>query len=156
MSSLNALMIAIDLASRKRDEARQALRARLRDHDAAKSQMDQLQAYMLEMQERWGAVEGANFKPEVMYHQEQFMARLQHALGLQTKVMQDHAIRLEAAQKALMATELRLNSLNKVVSTRRRDMALAEMRRDQKQTDERAALQFIGRTFGMQFQEMNP
>lgn len=153
MSSLNALMIAIEMAVRKRDEARQALRERQRAYDAAKSQMDQLEGYALEMQQRWGASEGAAMKPEVMFHHRQFMDRLQHAIDLQTKVIADQAIRLEAAQKALMATELRLSSLNKVVETRRRDMALAQMRREQKQTDERAALQFIGRTFGMQFQE---
>lgn len=153
MSSLNALMIAIEMAVRKRDEARQALRERQRAHDAAKSQMDQLQSYAQEMQQRWGATEGAAMKPEVMFHQRQFMERLHHAIDLQTKVMADQDIRLEAAQKALMAAELRLSSLNKVVETRRRDMALAQMRREQKQTDERAALQFIGRTFGMQFQE---
>ncbi len=46
MSSLNALMIAIDMAVRKRDEARNAvLRERQRAHDAAKSQMEQLQSY---------------------------------------------------------------------------------------------------------------
>ena len=61
---------------------------------------------------------------------------------------------LQAARHALMTTELRLSSLEKVVQMRRRDMALAQQRRDQKQTDERAALQFIGRTFGMQFQEV--
>lgn len=153
MSSLHALMVAIELATRKRDEARQALRERQRAHAAAQSQMEQLQSYMLEMQQRWAPQEGAELKLEVMYHHEQFMARLQHAVGLQTKVMQDQAIRLEAAQKALMATELRLTSLNKVVETRRRDIALAQMRREQKQTDERAALQFIGRTFGMQFHQ---
>ena len=153
MSSLNALMIAIDMAVRKRDEARNALRERQRAHDAAKSQMEQLQSYALEMLQRWGASEGATMKPEVMLHHRQFMDRLQHAMDLQVKVMADQAIRLEAAQKALMATELRLTSLNKVVETRRRDIALAQMRREQKQTDERAALQFIGRTFGLQFQE---
>lgn len=153
MSSLNALMIAIEMAVRKRDEARHALRERQRSHDAAQSQMEQLQSYALEMQQRWGVSEGAAMKPEVMFHHRQFMERLQQAIELQTKVMADHAIRLEAAQKALMATELRLSSLNKVVETRRRDMELAQMRREQKQTDERAALQFIGRTFGMQFQE---
>lgn len=153
MSSLNALMIAIDMAVRKRDEARNALRARQQARDAAKAQMDQLQSYALEMEQRWGATEGASMQPEVMFHHQQFMARLQHAIELQTKVMADQEIRLEAAQKALMAAELRLSSLNKVVETRRRDMALAQMRREQKQTDERAALQFIGRTFGMQFQE---
>lgn len=153
MSSLNALMIAIDMAVRKRDEARNSLRERQRAHDAAQSQMEQLESYAAEMQQRWGASEGVTMKPEVMLHHRQFMDRLQHAIDLQLKVMADQAIRLEAAQKALMAAELRLTSLNKVVETRRRDIALAQMRREQKQTDERAALQFIGRTFGMQFQE---
>jgi len=153
MSSLNALMIAIEMALRKRDEARNVLQERQRAHDAAQSQMEQLQSYAAEMQQRWGASEGAEMKPEVMFHHSQFMERLQHAIDLQTKVMADQSIRLEAAQKGLMAAELRLSSLNKVVETRRRDMALAQMRREQKQTDERAALQFIGRTFGMQFQE---
>lgn len=153
MSSLNALMIAIEMAARKRDEARQALRERQRALEAAKNQMDQLEGYMQEMQQRWGASEGVQMKPEVMVHHRQFMERLQHAVNLQTKVIADHSIRLEAAHKALMATELRLSSLNKVVEARKRDIALAQMRRDQKQTDERAALQFIGRTFGMQFQE---
>lgn len=153
MSSLHALMLAIEMAARKRDEARQALRERQRAFETAQSQMEQLQNYVQEMQQRWAPQEGAELKLEVMYHHEQFMARLQHAIGLQTRVVQDQSIRLEAAQKALMATELRLTSLNKVVETRRRDINLAQMRREQKQTDERAALQFIGRTFGMQFQE---
>lgn len=153
MSSLNALMIAIEMAVRKRDDARQALRERQHVFDAAKSQMEQLENYAAEMQQRWGATEGASLKPEVMVHHRQFMERLEHAINLQTRVIADQSIRLEAAQKALMAAELRLTSLNKVVETRRRDMELAQMRREQKQTDERAALQFIGRTFGMQFQE---
>lgn len=153
MSSLNALMVAIEAAMRKRDEARQALQARVQASQAAQAQMDQLQDYAAQMQQRWGAHENQAVQPEVMYHQYQFMERLSHARGLQTKVINDHAIRLEAAQKALMACELRLTSLQKVVAARQRDISLAQMRREQKQTDERAALQFIGRTFGMQFQE---
>ncbi len=153
MSSLNALMVAIEAAMRKRDEARQALQVRVRARQAAQEQMDQLQDYAEQMQQRWGAHENQAVQPEVMYHQYQFMERLTHAAGLQTKVIQEQSIRLEAAQKALMACELRLTSLEKVVAARRRDIALAQMRREQKQTDERAALQFIGRTFGMQFQE---
>lgn len=153
MSSLNALMVAIDAAMRKRDEARQALRARVQAYESAQAQMDQLQDYAAQMQQRWGAHEDQAVQPEVMYHQYQFMERLSHAMGLQSKVIQEQSIRLETAQKALMACELRLTSLEKVVAARRRDIALAQMRREQKQTDERAALQFIGRTFGMQFQE---
>lgn len=153
MSSLNALMVAIEAAKRKRDDARQALQARVQALQAAQQQMDQLQDYAAQMQQRWGAHENQAVQPEVMYHQYQFMDRLQHASGLQAKVLQDHNIRLETAQKALMACELRVTSLEKVVAARRRDIALAQMRREQKQTDERAAQQFFGRTFGMQFQE---
>lgn len=146
-------MVAIDAAMRKRDEARQLLQARVQACQAAQSQMDQLQDYAAQMQQRWGAHEHQAVQPEVMYHQYQFMERLNHAMGLQAKVIQDQAIRLEAAQKALMACELRVTSLQKVVAARQRDISLAQMRREQKQTDERAALQFIGRTFGLQFQE---
>ena len=149
MSALNALMVAIELATRKRDEARQLLRQRQQSLAAAQEQMQQLQSYQAEMQQRWGAHEGAQLKPEVMYHHHQFMQRLQHAIELQTKVLRDQELRLQAAQQALMNTELRLTSLQKVVQMRRKDMALAQQRREQKQTDERAALQFIGRTFGM-------
>ena len=153
MSSLNALMVAIDAASRKRDEARQAVQERLRSQQAAQTQMEQLQHYVQEMQTRWGAQENQSVQPEVMFHQYQFMDRLQHAIGLQTRVLADLAIRLEAAQKALMACELRVSSQRKVVEVRRRDLALSQMRREQKETDERAAIQFFRRSFGLTFQE---
>lgn len=126
MSALNALMVAIELATRKRDEARQLLRQRQQSLAAAQEQMQQLQSYQAEMQQRWGAHEGAQLKPEVMYHHHQFMQRLQHAIELQTKVLRDQELRLQAAQQALMNTELRLTSLQKVVQMRRKDMALAQ------------------------------
>lgn len=153
MSSLNALMLAIDAASRKRDEARQTVQDRQRAQQAGQAQMDQLQTYAQEMQRRWGAHENQAVQPEVMFHQHQFMERLQHALSLQTRVMSDLAIRLETAQKGLMACELRVSSLRKVVEVRRRDIALAQMRREQKETDDRAAIQFFRRSFGLQLHE---
>ena len=153
MSSLNAMMVAIDAASRKRDEALQTVQERQRAQQAGQEQMDQLQSYAQEMQRRWGAHESQSVQPEVMYHQYQFMERLQHAIDLQTRVMADLAIRLETAQKALMACELRVSSLRKVVEVRRRDIALAQMRREQKETDDRAAIQFFRRSFGLQLHE---
>lgn len=154
MSSLNALNVAIEAAERKRDAARTAMQERQRAQQAAQAQMDQLQGYVLEMQTRWGAQEGLAVQPEVMLHQYQFMDRLQHAIGLQTRVIADQNIRLETARQALLAAELRVTSLQKVVQTRKRDMALSQMRREQKETDERAALQFFRRSFGLQLQEV--
>ncbi len=153
MSSLNALNVAIEAAERKRDAARTALQERQRAQQAAQAQMDQLQGYVLEMQARWGAQEGLAVQPEVMHHQYQFMERLQHAIGLQTRVVADQDIRLETARQAQLAAELRVTSLQKVVQARRRDVALAQMRREQKDTDERATMAFFRRSFGLQLQE---
>lgn len=153
MSSLNALNVAIEAAERKRDAARTTMQERQRAQQAAQAQMDQLQGYVLEMQARWGAREGLAVQPEVMHHQYQFMERLQHAIGLQTRVVADQDIRLETARQALLAAELRVTSLQKVVQARRRDVALAQMRREQKDTDERATMAFFRRSFGLQFQE---
>ena len=153
MSSLNALNVAIEAAERKRDAARTTMQERQRAQQAAQAQMDQLQGYVLEMQTRWGAQEGLAVQPEVMHHQYQFMERLQHAIGLQTRVVADQDIRLETARQALLAAELRVTSLQKVVQARRRDVALAQMRREQKDTDERATMAFFRRSFGLQLQE---
>ncbi|MDH1476483.1 flagellar export protein FliJ [Comamonas thiooxydans] len=153
MSSLNALNVAIEAAERKRDAARTTMQERQRAQQAAQAQMDQLQGYVLEMQARWGAREGLAVQPEVMHHQYQFMERLQHAIGLQTRVVADQDIRLETARQALLAAELRVTSLQKVVQARRRDVALAQMRREQKDTDERATMAFFRRSFGLQLQE---
>lgn len=153
MSSLNALNVAIEAAERKRDAARTSMQERQRAQQAAQAQMDQLQGYVLEMQARWGAQEGLAVQPEVMHHQYQFMERLQHAIGLQTRVVADQDIRLETSRQALLAAELRVTSLQKVVQARRRDVALAQMRREQKDTDERATMAFFRRSFGLQLQE---
>lgn len=153
MSSLNALNIAIEAAERKRDAARIALQERQSALQAANAQMEQLQTYAQEMQARWGAQQGLAVQPEVMHHQYQFMDRLQHAIGLQTRVVSEMEIRQETARQALLAAELRVNSLQKVVQARKRDIALAQMRREQKETDERAAIQFFRRSFGLQLQE---
>ncbi len=153
MSSLNALNVAIEAAERKRDAARTAMQERQCAQQAAQAQMDQLQGYVLEMQARWGAQEGLAVQPEVMHHQYQFMERLQHAIGLQTRVVADQDIRLETSRQALLAAELRVTSLQKVVQARRRDVALAQMRREQKDTDERATMAFFRRSFGLQLQE---
>jgi len=53
----------------------------------------------------------------------------------------------------LLEAELRLTSLRKVVDKRRHDLELQQMRRDQKQTDERAALQYRNASQGSQGQE---
>ena len=155
MSSLNSLAVAVEAASRKRDDARKVLQDVLAAQQAAQAQLDQLQGYAGELQARWGARADTTMKPEVMYHHYQFMDRLGHAAGVQTTVVGDHAARVEKARRTLLDAELRLASLRKVMEKRKADLDLVQMRGDQKQTDERAALQYrsamegsAGRAYG--------
>lgn len=148
MSSLSALSVAVDLAERKRDEARRLLQDAHRAQQTAREQMAQLQGYAQETQNRWGLRANAQVQPEVMYHHYQFMERLHHAMGLQTTVVASHDQRIGAAQQALLALELRLASLKKLTEKRRKEFELLQSRREQKQTDERAALQYCATAMG--------
>lgn len=153
MSNLNALSIAVEAATRKRDDARKVVQAALAAQQAARAQFHQLEDYARETEARWGVRADATIQPEVMYHHYQFMDRLGHASGIQGGVVSDQAGRVHAAQSALLQAELRLSSLRKVVEKRRHDMELLQARRDQKQTDERAALQYGSASRGSQGRE---
>ena len=140
-SSLGALAVAVDVALRIRDEALRFLQSARNAQHAAQQQMEQLQVYASETQDRWGLRANAQVQPEVMFHHYQFMERLHHAMGMQGTVVGDHEHRVSAAQKALLAAELRLASLKKLADKRASEWALLQSRREQKQTDERASLQ---------------
>ena len=142
MPEANALSVAVEMALRQRDDARRSLQDARSASQAAQAQLDQLEGYARETQNRWGMRPNAAVQPEVMYHHYQFMDRLGHAAGLQTGVVGQHAERVGAAERTLLEAELRLASLKKLVEKRQRDALQAQMRREQKQTDERAALQY--------------
>ena len=141
MSTLNALTVAVEVASRKRDEALRLLQEAQGAQHAAQDQLNQLQGYARETEGRWGMRADAAVQPEVMFHHYQFMDRLSHAVGLQTGVGSDHASRVQDATRTLLEAELRLASLRKVVEKRQQDHERQQMRREQKQTDERASIQ---------------
>lgn len=142
-AALRGLMVAVEAAGRQRDDARRLLQNARSAQMAAQGQMDQLQAYANETEGRWGMRANVSMAPEVMFHHYQFMDRLGHAIGLQTTVVQDHERRVAQAQQVLLQAELRLSSLQKLTDKRRQEIEQAQARREQKQTDERAALQYI-------------
>ena len=140
--ALGALAIAVEVAERQRDGLRRQLQDALSGAQAAGAQLEQLQGYAGETQNRWGVQANAQRKPEVLFHHRHFMDRLHHAMGLQDSVVADHGRRVVVAQQALLAAELRLSSLKKLVHQRRSELERQQARREQKQTDERAALQY--------------
>ena len=64
MSSLNAFVVAVDLAVRQRDAARQRFQDMQGARQAAQAQLDQLSGYAADTQQRWGMREGAAVQPE--------------------------------------------------------------------------------------------
>lgn len=144
MSSLQSFIVAIQLAERRRDAARQTVSNLQNARAAAQGQLDQLQGYAQETQGRWGASEGRVMQPVVLQHHHQFMGRLEHAIGLQGQVVRTQDQRVAGARQTLLQAELRLASLRKVLERRQAELALAQQRREQKATDERAALRLAG------------
>lgn len=140
MAALHAFEVAVDLAQRRRDAARQGLHATQEACAAAQTQLDQLEGYAGEIRQRWGAREGRSLHPEVMLHHYQFLGRLEHAIGLQQDVVVGQETRVAEARGVLQQTELRLTSLRKALEHRRQALQREQQRREQKQTDERAAL----------------
>lgn len=141
MTGTNALSVAVELATRQRDDARRALQHALGAERAAQDQLQVLQGYAQETDARWGMRGQATVAPEVMFHHYHFMGKLQHAAGLQSTVVGDHEQRVALAQRQLRDAEVRLASLRKLLEKRQMEARQAQARREQKMTDERAALQ---------------
>ena len=140
MTKPNALSVALEMATRQRDEARRVLQHAQGAQRAAQDQLQVLQGYAQETENRWGMRAQATVAPEVMFHHYHFMGRLDHAAGLQSGVVDDHAQRVALAQQQLRDAEVRLASLRKLLEKRQMEALQAQARRDQKMTDERAAL----------------
>ena len=140
MSELKSIVLAIELATRKRDDLAKAAARMEKTLQFAKVQMNQLEGYAAETDARWiqSGTEGRSV--ELMRHHYQFMERLQHAIGLQSGVMANTGQQVEAAKQLLLQAEYRLAGLNQVLKTRQAEVLLREQRREQRQTDEFAAM----------------
>lgn len=141
MTVLKSLLLAIDLATSKRDQALAQLQKTMQAQAFAQDQMQQLQQYAQETEQRWLQNAQRSTTPELLHHHYQFMNRLNQAIGLQDGVLAGLAQRVEAARKVVLETEFRLASLRQVLAERQATQAKRLQRREQKQMDEFAALQ---------------
>jgi flagellar FliJ protein len=67
---------------------------------------------------------------------------LRYAIGLQNGVLEDLNRQLEGAKKRTLEAEFRLAGLEKVMHRKKTDLAKALSRREQKQMDEFASMQY--------------
>lgn len=148
MSAVKSFLLAIDLATRKRDAVAQALMQVQSACLFAQDQMSQLEVYAAETASRWTAAAQSGTTPELLRHHYQFLDRLQHAIGLQQGVLANERRKVDHAKRLLLEAEFRLVSLQQVLKKKQAGLALIQSRREQKQMDEFAALQTRRTTAG--------
>lgn len=139
MTGIGGWTVAVELATRKRDEAGQALAQVLRRHDHALQQLDQLSSYAADTQGRWSVSAQTHTSPQIVGHYYQFMARLDQTIELQQGVIDEAHRQCLAARKVLMEAEVYLAGLQRLLEKRRQEYARLAARREQKQTDEFAS-----------------
>lgn len=142
MSAVASVQLATDVAARQRDEAGLELVRTQRTQRFAEQQLDQLEAYAAETMGRWAASSQVSATPELMRHHYQFMERLHHAIELQRGVVAKESVQVESANRVLLQAEFRLAALKQVLARKKAEVVARQMKREQKQMDEFAALQF--------------
>lgn len=141
MTNLRSLVLAVDLVTRKRDDAGRALWQAQQRRDHAQSQMDQLQSYSHDTSSRWSMPAQTVVSPTIVGHYYQFMVRLDETMVLQQTVIADLQRQCELARAHLIEAELRVAGLTRVFDQRRAVIVKAQARHEQKETDEFAARQ---------------
>lgn len=141
MSALKSIQLAIDVATRQRDEVGRVLAQIQRNWRGAQDQIEQLESYAADTESKWAVSSQVRATPEVMQHYNQFMHRLQQAISLQHQVVSSLEQELAAAKKLLLGADIRLASLNQLLKKRHSGIQRLQAGRDQKQLDEFAAMQ---------------
>ncbi len=139
MTGSGGLTVAVELATRRRDEAGQALAQVLRRHEHALQQLDQLSSYAADTQGRWSVSAQTHTSPQIVGHYYQFMARLDQTIVLQQGVIDEADRQCQAARKVLMQAEVYLAGLKRLLEQRRQEHARLVARREQKLSDEFAS-----------------
>ncbi len=141
MTAHSGLVLAVELATRRRDEAGQALARVLRKRDHAQLQIDQLQSYAADTQARWSVAAQTSATPQIVGHYYQFMARLEQTVVLQQGVIADVERQGQLARRFLLDAEVRVAGLARLLEKRRVEVDRIGAKREQKQSDEFAARQ---------------
>ena len=141
MSELRSVVLAVDMATRVRDDAGSVLLRVQRKLRAALDQIEQLESYAADTESKWSVTSQVCAVPEIVRNYYQFMGRLQQAIDLQRGVIADLQREMAAAKLALLDAEIRIASLNKLLSKKQTIVERRQAGRDQRQLDEFAAMQ---------------
>ena len=139
MDTLQPLVSLLEQTRAERDQALAEHQRQQRAAQAAQAQAEQLAGYRSEYAQRFGTSFQRSGALELMQCYQGFMTRLDGAVEQQQRTVAHAAARADTAQAALLAVELRVASVEKLIERRRAELALVQQRREQKAGDEFAA-----------------
>jgi flagellar FliJ protein len=143
VSELKSVLLAIDVATQRRDMASKELGKTERAHRHAQEQLEQLELYAADTDAKWTRAATGGVAPGVMFHHFQFMDRLYHAIGLQRNNIDETLAQAASAKKALLEAEFRLIRLRQLLKAKQHELHAEQARHEQKQMDEFAVTQYL-------------
>ena len=128
----------VELAEQRRDAALAAMAQLEREMQVAQDQMNQLESYAREAQQRWAARSGGTIDPAVLGHQRQFIQKIDHAIGFQRSVLASRQDQIDRQLAVVQSAERDLAGLRRYTDRKRQHLLTQAQRQEQKQTDEMA------------------
>jgi flagellar FliJ protein len=137
--TVQPLNTLLDHAERERDEAlarQQRAEVAMR---GAENQVHQLLAYRGDCERRWSESSRAGTTPTMMHCHQTFIGRLQTAVEMQGEVVKRAQAEVQRGRERLLALELRVASVRKLIERREAALAQQAVRSEQKMFDEIAS-----------------
>ena len=136
--SQTALATVLERAEAERDLARTALQRAEESARRAQSQADQLRQYRGEYQQRWTTQFSRQGAAEIVHCYQNFMGRLEDAVTQQHQQATAAHSHLDTLRSRLVAAELRVASVKKLIERRAAEARRVLAQREQRHTDETA------------------
>jgi flagellar protein FliJ len=133
------LHVLLQHSEGQRDEALLALQQAQTQEQQLAQQAQQLQAYRTEYQQRHPARVGGSTTVDALRTHQSFMARLDQAVQQQALQLKQAQTRAAARHSELLALELRVASVRKLLHRRADAHTLSAARQDQRMADDAAA-----------------
>lgn len=138
MNNLKTIQKVVEIAEKRRKDALLMLGQQQREWQNANDQMQQLQAYAQEAEQRWELRSGAGVDAAMLHHHRHFMQKIQHAIDFQRAVVQERQERVDQGQAQVFAAERDVAGLRKFAERKEQALQSHAARQDQKATDEMA------------------
>lgn len=137
--TLQPLLMLLEQLERERDQALSTEQQAQQALGAAHAQGEKLDQYRREYEARWRLQTRQGQSMEVVQYYQNFMQQLQRAVKFQQERIAGAKKHADKARTALLAVQVRVASVRKLIDRRQQEAVHAAQRLEQKVTDEQAA-----------------